>query len=120
MNKKTKTIIPEKKIVVDNTPFNWTPIYFFVIVFSFLLYANTINHDFTVDDGTVIANNSFTKKGIDGIKDIFTNAYRAGFWDRKEGLYRPLSVAMFAVEYRDWETWASCNKVRIPFTYLHT
>lgn len=100
MNKKTKTIIPDKKIVVDNTPFNWTPVYFLVIIFSFLLYANTINHDFTVDDGTVIANNSFTKKGVDGIKDIFTNSYRAGFWDRKEGLYRPLSVAMFAVEYQ--------------------
>lgn len=100
MNKKTKTIIPEKKMVVDNAPFNWTPIYFFVILFSFLLYANTINHDFTVDDGTVIANNSFTKKGVDGLKDIFTNAYRAGFWDRKEGLYRPLSVAMFAIEYQ--------------------
>jgi len=100
VNKKTKTIIPDKKIVVDNTPFNWTPVYFLVIIFSFLLYANTINHDFTVDDGTVIANNSFTKKGVDGIKDIFTNSYRAGFWDRKEGLYRPLSVAMFAVEYQ--------------------
>ena len=87
-------------MVVDNAPFNWTPVYFFVILFSFLLYANTINHDFTVDDGTVIANNSFTKKGIDGLKDIFTNSYRAGFWDRKEGLYRPLSVAMFAVEYQ--------------------
>lgn len=100
MNKKTKTVIPDKKMVVDNTPFNWTPVYFLVIIFSFLLYANTINHDFTVDDGTVIANNSFTKKGVDGIKDIFTNSYRAGFWDRKEGLYRPLSVAMFAVEYQ--------------------
>ncbi len=100
MNKKSKNIIPEKKMVVDNTPFNWTPVYFFVILFSFLLYANTINHDFTVDDGTVIANNSFTKKGVDGIKDIFTNSYRAGFWDRKEGLYRPLSVAMFAIEYQ--------------------
>jgi hypothetical protein len=100
VNKKSKNIIPEKKMVVDNTPFNWTPVYFFVILFSFLLYANTINHDFTVDDGTVIANNNFTKKGVDGIKDIFTNSYRAGFWDRQEGLYRPLSVAMFAVEYQ--------------------
>ena len=100
MNKKSKNIIPENKMVVDNAPFNWTPVYFFVILFSFLLYANTINHDFTVDDGTVIANNSFTKKGVDGLKDIFTNSYRAGFWDRKEGLYRPLSVAMFAVEYQ--------------------
>lgn len=55
-------------MVVDNTPFNWTPVYFFIIIFSFLLYANTINHDFTVDDGTVIANNSFTKKVLMELK----------------------------------------------------
>ncbi|MFM7016406.1 MAG: tetratricopeptide repeat protein [Bacteroidota bacterium] len=100
MNKKAKPVANEIKSISSNTPFNWTPVYFLVILFTFLLYANTIQHNFTVDDGTVIANNSFTKKGIDGIKDIFTHSYRAGFWDRKEGLYRPLSVAMFAIEYQ--------------------
>ena len=31
---------------------------------------------------------------------IFTSPYRAGVDDRKEGLYRPLSVAMFAIEWQ--------------------
>jgi hypothetical protein len=63
------------------------------------LYLNTIGHDFTIDDGTVIGNNRFTKEGIAGLPDIFSEAYRAGFWEREEGLYRPLSVALFALEW---------------------
>lgn len=66
---------------------------------AFVLYANTLSHDYTVDDGTVISNNKITKKGVSAIPEIFTTAYRAGFWDRNEGLYRPLSVAMFAIEW---------------------
>lgn len=66
---------------------------------AFVLYANTLGHDYTVDDGTVISNNKITKKGVSAIPEIFTTAYRAGFWDRNEGLYRPLSVAMFAIEW---------------------
>ncbi len=68
-------------------------------LFAFLLYANTLNHEYTVDDGTVISNNKITKKGVSAIPEIFTTSYRAGFWERSEGLYRPLSVAMFAIEW---------------------
>ncbi len=67
---------------------------------AFLLYANTLNHDYTVDDGTVMQNNKIVKKGVSAIPEIFTTAYRKGFWDRNESLYRPLSVAMFAVEWQ--------------------
>lgn len=66
---------------------------------AFVIYANTLGHDYTVDDGTVIENNKITKKGISAIPEIFSTSYRAGFWDRNEGLYRPLSVAMFAIEW---------------------
>ena len=31
---------------------------------SFLLYANTLGHEYTVDDGTVIDNNKITKKNL--------------------------------------------------------
>lgn len=74
-------------------------LYWLCGIFGILLYINTIGHEFTVDDGTVIQNNRFTVQGISGIDDIFSNSYRAGFWDRKEGLYRPLSVALFALEW---------------------
>ncbi|MFM1745356.1 MAG: hypothetical protein RLZZ630_1293 [Bacteroidota bacterium] len=75
----------------------WVSVFLFLV--SALLYANTIGHGYTVDDGTVIENNRFTKQGLDGLDGIFGQSYRAGFWDRKEGLYRPLSVAMFAIEW---------------------
>ncbi|NNF02306.1 MAG: tetratricopeptide repeat protein [Bacteroidia bacterium] len=68
-------------------------------VFAVVLYANTFTHDYTVDDGTVIENNKITTKGISAIPEIFSTSYRKGFWDRKESLYRPISVAMFAIEW---------------------
>lgn len=67
--------------------------------FAFLLYANTIGHAFVGDDDTVIAKNKITTQGVSAIPEIFTSAYRKGFWDRKESLYRPLSKALFAVEW---------------------
>ena len=69
-------------------------------VLAFLLYANTLQHDFVLDDETVIGKNKFTKEGVAALPDIFTTAYRAGFWERAEGLYRPLSTALFAVEWQ--------------------
>ncbi|HYV95770.1 MAG TPA: tetratricopeptide repeat protein [Chitinophagales bacterium] len=68
-------------------------------VFAFALYANTLMHQFTVDDDLVISKNEFTKEGISAIPKIFATAYRAGSYPPDESLYRPLSVAMFAVEY---------------------
>jgi tetratricopeptide (TPR) repeat protein len=72
------------------------------VVIAFLVYANTIGHGYTVDDATVIAKNEITQKGVGALGEIFTTPYRAGFWDRDEGLYRPLSVAMFAIEHDLW------------------
>lgn len=79
--------------------FPWKLTYLFTGILALLLYVNTLGHDYTVDDTTVIKNNRFTTQGMAGIDDIFTHSYRAGFWERKEGLYRPLSVAMFAMEW---------------------
>lgn len=69
-------------------------------LFAFLLYANTLMHDFVLDDETAIGKNSFTKEGISALPEIFSTPYRAGFWDRNEGLYRPLSIALFAIEWQ--------------------
>ena len=80
-------------------PFNWKVVYLAAAVVALLLYANTLGHDFTVDDTLVTTKNKFVTQGVAGLDEIFTTPYRAGFWERKEGLYRPLSVAMFAVEW---------------------
>jgi len=96
----TKPPAPVKAPTAEQKSVDKKWLYLFVAILGFLLYANTLNHDFTVDDGTVMANNKITKEGISAIGKIFTSSYRAGFWERKEGLYRPLSVAMFAVEWQ--------------------
>lgn len=88
-----------KPVATGNNIFPWSLMYFITGILALLLYLNTLGHEYTVDDTTVIKNNRFTTKGISGIPEIFSNSYRAGFWERKEGLYRPLSVAMFALEW---------------------
>ena len=70
-----------------------------VAIISFLLYVNTLGHQYTVDDVTVITNNKIVQKGIDGIGEIFTTPYRKGYWDRNENMYRPVSLVMFALEW---------------------
>jgi hypothetical protein len=65
---------------------SWSLIGYVLAIAAFLLYANTLGHDYTVDDTTVIKNNKFTTQGIAGLDEIFSSSYRAGFWDRKEGL----------------------------------
>ena len=37
-----------------------------ILVLSFVLYANTLRHDYTQDDAIVIYDNMFTTKGIKG------------------------------------------------------
>jgi hypothetical protein len=53
-----------------------------------------------LDDETVMAKNKIVTKGISAIPKIMVTAYRAGAQDRQESLYRPLSVAMFAIEWQ--------------------
>ena len=66
---------------------------------SFLLYSNTLNHGFALDDGSAISENWVTKKGAAGIPLLLTKHYRYGYWNSKGVLYRPVSMVMFAVEW---------------------
>lgn len=63
-----------------------------------LLYSNTSEHNYNLDDFSVIVDNEFTIKGTEAIGDIFSHGYRTGM-NFEDNLYRPLSKAMFAWEY---------------------
>ena len=69
-----------------------------LFIFSTLLYANTIGHGYALDDVAVIQQNKFVQQGLAGIPQILTTFYWQGFWDLNAGLYRPLSLVMFALE----------------------
>jgi len=74
--------------------------YILIGVLSILVYANTLHHGFVLDDTAVIENNKFVKAGVKGIPDILSTFYWQGYWDSNAGLYRPLSLISFAIEYQ--------------------
>jgi len=85
---------------LENTGFIW------LIAFagSFILYGNTLFHQYALDDAIVITQNEYTKKGISGIREILTTDSFTGFFGQQKNLvaggrYRPLSVVTFALEY---------------------
>lgn len=77
-----------------------------LLVLPFLIYANTLNHEFVLDDGIVITENKFVKQGFSGIGELLTKDSFYGFFKKqgKEklvsgGRYRPMSLIVFAVTY---------------------
>lgn len=76
-----------------------------VFLLSVLLYVNTFGHDYALDDAIVITKNAFTQQGTDGLVDIFKYDTFRGFYQDGRGVdlvtggrYRPLTLAMFALE----------------------
>lgn len=73
----------------------------FLVVVSVVLYLNTLWNGYTLDDSTVLKDNSFVHQGINGLPTIFTSSRTAGAGVQTSiDSYRPLSLAMFAVEYQ--------------------
>ena len=76
-----------------------------MFLLGFLLYANTLGHDYALDDAIVIYDNEFTVQGVEGIDEILKYDTFRGFFkvEGKEqlvagGRYRPLSLILFALE----------------------
>jgi protein O-mannosyl-transferase len=74
-----------------------------ITALSIGIYVQSIGFDYALDDTMVIVKNEFTKKGFNGIGDIFRyESFRGYFGEKKQLLegdrYRPLSIATFAVE----------------------
>jgi protein O-mannosyl-transferase len=79
---------------------------YILLIFGFLLYANTLGHDYTQDDAIVIYDNMYTQKGLAGIPGLLSKDTFHGFFKTEGkaklvagGRYRPFTPIMFAVEY---------------------
>lgn len=80
---------------------------YLIFIISFALYANTLFHEFVLDDRVVFTENQFVQNGLNGIGKIFSNETFAGYFKdsgRKStvggGRYRPLTLAFFAVQHQ--------------------
>ena len=89
--------------------FNKTIIHFLLIALAVTgLYLQTTDFSFVLDDKIVISENSYVKKGFEGIKEIFGNDTMSGYLGKENNLlqggrYRPLSLVVFAVGYHFFE-----------------
>ena len=72
--------------------------YIVLIAFSFLLYGMSINNYFNIDDDYVFENHQLVQKGLKGIPEIFKTRYNTK--DEQYFGYRPLTIAIFAIEYQ--------------------
>ncbi|MBK7682844.1 MAG: glycosyltransferase family 39 protein [Bacteroidetes bacterium] len=64
---------------------------------GFIVYANTLNFGFVLDDYAAILENTSTKKGMAALGEIFSTSYRYGYILLADELYRPLPKAIFAI-----------------------
>ncbi len=70
---------------------------FAVFIAAFIMFSNTIGHDFAWDDSIVITENSRVQKGLSGIPDLFIK-YNSDYKADKYG-YRPIVLTSYALEY---------------------
>ena len=96
--KKSKSPAPKKKIPTSSTDYQKWYFAAFVFIFAFALYANTISHDFVLDDDLVCKKNSYVQTGISSLGDIFSHSWYHGFSGSEGRYYRPMMLAGFAME----------------------
>ncbi len=77
-----------------------TRLSFLLAVISFLIYANTLQNGYVLDDAAAITKNNLVTSGISAIPEILSTPYHLGYSTNPDNLYRPLSLAMFATEYQ--------------------
>ncbi len=71
-----------------------------VFLFAILLYANTFNHGWVLDDNFLFKANKYVTAGISGFKDILLNHSQDGANFLPETFqYRPVSQLLFALEW---------------------
>ncbi|MEM6723190.1 MAG: tetratricopeptide repeat protein, partial [Bacteroidota bacterium] len=107
-SKKTKKKVGTKKKKVVQAPewfYDLRKWKIAFLVFSFVLYGNTLFNGYAQDDSIVIIDNEFTKQGLAGWGKILTEDTFVGFFGVKKdlvagGRYRPFSLLTFALEYQ--------------------
>ena len=72
---------------------------FILFAVSILVYSNTLNHGYVLDDFSVIKDNFVVQQGVDGISTIFKTHYRYGYGFQTPTLYRPLTLSVFALQW---------------------
>lgn len=75
--------------------------YIGIFLFAFVLYSNTFQHQWALDDTVVVSDNIHVKQGVKGYGDILTTHSMHGIKLKPEAYqYRPVSLLVFATEWQ--------------------
>jgi len=77
---------------------NWYVIPAIIFFTCFLLYGNSIKHDYVLDDDIYTRGNAYVKKGFSEVKNVFGKGSLYGFNGSNESNYRPLVLLDFMAE----------------------
>jgi Tfp pilus assembly protein PilF len=72
--------------------------YLLIVLLGFILYGNTVKHDYALDDKRLILENKSVQKGK--FKELITHGTFYGFNADNSGAYRPLSMVYYSVFYK--------------------
>ena len=82
----------------SNSKTNYLP-WLLIAITGIALYANTLSHQYALDDDVVFKQNKLVQKGFEGIGDIVSHGFLYGFNGMNDQSYRPLVTIVFALEY---------------------
>ncbi len=71
-----------------------------IAIVALLLYANSLSNSYALDDFSVIKENNIVKNGTRSIPLIYNSSYRFGYLNVNDGLYRPFTLMMYAIEWQ--------------------
>ena len=96
---KTHTAVTKTQVVVEKKSPNIFLIKLFLVAVVIMLYGQTINFDFTLDDDLFYLKHKSVQQGMDGVADIFTKGSLNQF-DGTTGVqpYRPVALTLFALQ----------------------
>ncbi len=102
MNKKKKSIVsPQSKAKKGGNNSERRKILLVcltIFIASFVLYGNTLNYDYALDDDIYTKKNVHIQKGFSAIKDIFNKGSLHGFSGANDAQYRPVALLNFMAE----------------------
>lgn len=89
--------MPSPSAATSSSP-KWFPLVLGAV--AFMLYCNTFNNGYVLDDRSAIVENKIVTQGVSAIPHIFSTPYLRGYTVNSNDLYRPIPLAMFAIEYQ--------------------
>jgi len=83
------------KPVKPANPYSFASI---LAVLAFLIYSNTFQNTYVLDDVMMVPENRIVAKGISALPEILTTPYLAGYMSLPNDNYRPLALITFTIE----------------------